>query len=60
MPRRYFMGVPEDMFVCQLGKREQLRWYKAIKAKLVAEGAYSYENLRHAMENKIVDLEGLV
>ena len=46
--------------ICQLGKREKLRWYKAIKAKLVAEGAYSYDNIRHAMENKIADMEGLV
>ena len=46
--------------ICQLGKREKLRWCKAIKAKLVAEGAYSYDNIRHAMENKIADMEGLV
>ena len=47
-------------YICQLAKEEKLVWYKAIKRVLVAEGVFSYENIRSAMEQKIVDLEGLV
>lgn len=47
-------------YICQLAKEEKLRWYKAIKNALVREGAFSYENIRNAMESKIADIEGLV
>lgn len=49
------------MYICQLDKKEKLWWYKAIKAKLIADGVYSYENIRLAMNSKVKDLEeGLV
>ena len=48
------------MFICQLPKGEQLWWYKSIKAKLISEEVYSYENLRNAMESKIADIADLI
>lgn len=45
------------LFICQLPKRERLYWYREIKKILMQDGLYTYENLKNAMENKIVDIE---
>ena len=48
--------MPKEIFIWELPKRERLKYYKRIKAKLIKEGEFSYENLAGAMSNKIVDL----
>ena len=48
--------MSKAIFIWQLPGRERLKYYKRIKAKLIEENAFSYENLADAMSNKIVDL----
>ncbi len=44
------------MFVCQLTPREKLLVFKRIKAILIAEGCYTYENVRNALDSRVKDL----
>lgn len=48
------------MYVCQLSNYERLRIYKAVKAKLLELGLFSYEGIMDAMNSKISDLEDLI
>lgn len=48
--------MPKAIFIWELPKTERLTYYKRIKAKLIEENEFSYENLADAMSNKIVDL----
>ena len=47
------------MFICELPKREQLMYYKAIKKALVELGCFSYANIKECMTEKVKDLDGL-
>lgn len=44
------------MFICQLPREKQLKAYKAIKACLIYEDAYTIENLQEAMSNQVNNL----
>jgi hypothetical protein len=46
----------EKMFICQLPREKQLKAYKAIKACLIYEDAYTIENLQEAMSNQVSNL----
>lgn len=48
------------MFIWQLSKAEQLKYYKAIKETLIKSGSFSYENLKECMSEKVKDLKGLL
>ncbi len=47
-------------FICQLPKKEQLEIYRKIKRILIAEDAYSYENIKEAMSNKLSDILDMI
>ncbi len=48
------------MFIWQLSKAEQYKYYKAIKSALINFGCFSYDRLRECMSEKIKDLQGLL
>ena len=48
------------IFICELPKAEQLKYFKRIKAALIAEGVYTSENVKQAMQNKIKDIEAIL
>ena len=48
--------MPKAIYIWELPKTEQLKYYKAIKNYLVSENEYSYENLVECMSDKIVAL----
>ena len=48
--------MTKAVFIWQLPKREQLKYYKGIKSYLLKENEYSYEKLVEAMSDKIVAL----
>lgn len=58
--KSYWLGYEEIIFICQLPKSEQLKYYKRIKAFLISEGCFILENLENALNSKIKDLQGLI
>lgn len=48
------------MFICQLSNEERLRVYKAVKAYLLECGVYSLEEMRLALNSRVVDLPDVV
>lgn len=48
------------MFIWQLNKAEQLKYYKAIKQALINFGCFSYDRLKECMSEKVKDLDGLL
>lgn len=47
-------------YVCELPKKEKLKYYKRIKKSLIEKGFFSLENLENAMNSKIIDLSDLI
>ena len=48
------------MFIYQLSRGEKFAYYKRIKAALIDEGVYTFENLETAMNSKIQDIQDLL
>lgn len=48
------------MYICQLPKQEQFAYYKRIKAYLINNECYSYNEMIIAMNSKLNDLNDLI
>ena len=46
----------KDVYIFQLSTAEKLAAYKRIKAMLIKDGCFNYENILAAMSSKIKDV----